>query len=83
MFLAELQPQISWCRFDYEIVWKSGLNRPINKLSSIIEQRKIDPDSTTCQLTEVPGPPPMCLVSVDVKSLAQSKTNHFEVLKQF
>lgn len=78
LFLAQVQPQISWCQIDYEVIWRSGSGCPITKLSTVIESQKLSSDNTP-DLMKVPPAPPLCLAAINIKSVTQKHSSHSEV----
>ncbi|CAI2735748.1 unnamed protein product [Schistosoma spindalis] len=78
---SEVQPQISWCQIDYEVIWRSGSGCPITKLSTVIESQKLSSDNTL-DLMKVPPAPPLCLAAINIKSVTQKHSIHSEVQPQ-
>ncbi|CAH8653194.1 unnamed protein product [Schistosoma guineensis] len=76
---SQVQPQISWCQIDYEVIWRSGSGCPITKLSTVIESQKLSSDNTP-DLMKVPPAPPLCLAAINIKSVTQKHSSHSEVI---
>ncbi|CAH8651528.1 unnamed protein product [Heterobilharzia americana] len=76
---TQIQPQISWCQIDYEVIWRSGSGCPITKLSTVLENQKSSSDNTS-DLTKVPMAPPLCLAAINVKAVTQTHSSHSEII---